>query len=141
MKKGQTPHDVLFRYVFGQRRHAASLFARTLPRALARAIDWGTLARDDTTIVDRKLRRRCTDLLFAARFRRRRARLFVLPEHLSSPESFAVFKLAGYSVRIGERFCIDHPRRKRLPLVVAVVVHHGEKPYRGPRWRASRCCS
>jgi predicted transposase YdaD len=124
----QSPHDALFRYVFGDSRHAASLLQCALPRAIAAAIDWRTLARDETTLVDDELRRRAADLLFTSRSRRGRPRVFLLPEHLSSRDRFAVLRLLGYGVRIWERCHRDHPRRQ-LPLLLAFVVHHGDRPY------------
>jgi predicted transposase YdaD len=131
MHAPQSPHDALFRYVFGKPRHAASLLACCVPRALARAIDWRTLARDETTFVDDRLRRRAADLLFTARFRRRRWPLCLLPEHLSTDDPFAVLKMLGYGVRIWERGHRDQPRRRRLPFVLAIVLHHGPRPFAG----------
>jgi predicted transposase YdaD len=128
MHRLQSPHDALFRYVFGEPRHAASLLRCALPRSVASAIDWRTLVRDETTLVDDRLRRRAADLLFAARCRRTRTRLFLLPEHLSSRDRFAALRLLGYGVRIWERCHRGHPRR-RLPLLLAFVVHHGDRPF------------
>ena len=133
MQALQSPHDALFRYVFSKPGHAAALLASLLPRTIARAIDWSTLVRDDTTLVDRKLRRRATDLLFAARLRRTRSPLHVLPEHLSTGDPFIVLELLGYAVRIWERCRRDHPRRQTLPPVLAFLLHHGDRPWRGPR--------
>lgn len=58
--------------------------------------------------------------------------MYLLIEHWSRSERFAVLKVLGYKTRIWERFHHDHPRSPRFPAVVAVIVHHGRWPWNAP---------
>lgn len=62
-----TPHDALFRGIFGQPEHAASELACVLPPELLAVIDCATLAPLPATFVDECLTERHADLLFEAK--------------------------------------------------------------------------
>ncbi len=129
----QSPHDHLFHYTFGQPENAADLLRSTLPAALVRAIDWRTLARCDAKLTDGETESRFADLLFTVMVRGVRTYLFILLEHKSESDPDTVFQLLRYLVRIWERHRRDCPNDPRLPPVIAVVFHHGDAPWRGPR--------
>jgi hypothetical protein len=42
-------------------------------------------------------------------------------------------RLLGYQVRIWERLRLDHPNAKKLPMIIPIVMYHGEKPWPEPR--------
>lgn len=59
--------------------------------------------------------------------------LYLLFEHKSGGDGLTPFQLLVYVVRIWERFLSDHPRAKKLPMIVPVVVHHSDR-----RWNFAR---
>lgn len=94
-----TPHDSLFRAVFGDLDNARSLLRANLPAVLALAVDWPTLQRVPAEFCDADLRQRDADLLFAVRFRGRVLLLHVLVEHKSGVDRWTVLQASGYVLR------------------------------------------
>jgi hypothetical protein len=65
-------HDSFGKYTFGNPRVASEEFRFVPPRKLSSQIDWRTLRREPTELVDAALRKRFPDLRFSARFRQTR---------------------------------------------------------------------
>lgn len=126
-------HDQLFRHVFAQPDHAASLLRGALPAALAAAIAWPTLQLAAGTSIDEGLQDRHSDLLFTAELAGAPALLYVLVEHKSADEPLAAFQLLRYVVRTYDRWLAEHPGSQALPPIVPLVVHHGEQPWTSAR--------
>ena len=128
------PHDELFRHTFAQPRHAAALFRLVLPPEIVAAIDWSTLEACDGTFVSGRLRKRHTDLLFRARLGNRTVHLHLILEHKSRSSRGTVLQLNSYANRVQmHNWRQQRGRRKRrLPPVLPVVIHHGKKPWRAP---------
>lgn len=124
-----SPHDALFKAAFSDVDEVTPLLRAVLPTQLAEAIDWGSLKLEPGTFVDDALKARVTDLLFVCRVGRRRAFLYLLVEHQSRSDRWMAFRVLRYVVKIWEQFRADHPRASRLPPVIAVVLHHGAKPW------------
>ena len=61
------PHDHLFRSVFRDESEAAALLRAHLPEPVAGSVRWSSLARQDVTFIDDRLRDSESDLLFAVR--------------------------------------------------------------------------
>jgi len=98
-------------------------------------IEWDELELLPGTYVKKSLRQRESDLLFRTRVKGRDARLYLLAEHQSSPDSLMPLRLAEYMVCIWNEFVDKHPppKPKRLPLIIPVVVYYGPD---GRRWNA-----
>lgn len=128
-----TDHDALFRHVFAQPEHAASLLRSALPAAVVAAIDWSSLRLAAGTSVDEGLRDRHADLLFTAQLAGAPALLYVLVEHKSADEPLAAFQLLRYVVRAFDRWLAERPGAAALPPIVPIVVHHGPKPWSSAR--------
>jgi predicted transposase YdaD len=120
-----SPHDALFRYTFGQPEHAAPLLRSLLPAPLAAAIDWRTLALRSGAYVDKRLRQQFSDLLFTVRLAGRLALLWVVFDHKSRNDPWAVLQLLGYELGIWKQLLRQNPRPAKLPPILPVVVHHG----------------
>jgi len=131
-----SPHDALFKAVFGDPARAAELLRHLLPRRLARRIDWSSLRAVDRSFLDDTLRGRHADLVFTARLLGRRTLVYLLLEHKSSPHHLTVFQVVIYIVRIWERWLAQHPHAKSLPAVLPLVFAHGKRRWRAPRWLA-----
>jgi hypothetical protein len=123
-----TPHDRLFHFTFRTTRHAHIWVAATLPAEVARAVDWQTLAPAPERVHGRQLRLEVTDLLFEARLRWNGARIAIVPEHKSYGDPNLPTKLLDYVVHVRRNW---RKSRDDVPtLVVAMVLYHGETPFR-----------
>jgi predicted transposase/invertase (TIGR01784 family) len=126
-------HDALFRAAFGDPARAGELLRNALPEDLVAAVDWASLGHIDASFVDRELRQHHADLLFTARIAGRDTLLYLLLEHKAEPDRWTPLQLLRYAVRAWRRFQREQPQATHLPPVVAFVLHHGARPWRGPR--------
>ena len=130
------PHDALFKRVFGQPEHARGALRAVLPAVLGEALDWSTLTLQPGSFVDAALSHQHTDLLYSASWRGGdEALVYLLFEHQSKPptEGLMAERLLSYQVRIWDRWRVDHPRAKTLPLILPIVMYHGASPWPEPR--------
>jgi predicted transposase/invertase (TIGR01784 family) len=127
------PHDALFQYTFAKVEHAAPALRTMLPAALAAQIDFATLRLVPGAFVDPELDGHRTDLLFSATIAGRPAFVYVLFEHQSYEDRLLLLRMLEYMVRIWRAYLDEHPRAKRLPPIVPLVLHHSKKG-----WRAAR---
>ena len=124
----------MVRAIFGQPEHAADELRCVLPADLARAIDFTTLTACSGSFVDDALRERHADLLFETKLHGGGdALVYVLLEHQSSFDPWLPLRLLDYQVRIWRRWRTEHPDATKLPPIVPVVLHHGERAWRGSR--------
>jgi Putative transposase, YhgA-like len=72
------------------------------------------------------------DLLYSVRAGRRRVLLYVLAEHQSSVDSWMAFRLLCYLVAIWKGYRAQHPRAKKLPAILPIVVHHSPTGWTAP---------
>ncbi|MBI5852554.1 MAG: Rpn family recombination-promoting nuclease/putative transposase [Planctomycetes bacterium] len=117
----------------GDPRHAEGLLRSALPAEIAACIDWSTLTPVPAEFVDRELREHRADLLFSARMLDCEVYLYVLVEHRSTDQRFLAFDMLRYVVRVLERHRATHPGATQLPMVIPLVVHHGDQPMRAHR--------
>ena len=112
---------------------AAEFLERYLPPAVAVTLDWTTLRAEKDAFLDPELAQHPADLLYAVDLRRGgRSYVHVLFEHKSYVESRINLDLLRYRVRIWEQWLND-ANKGPLPVIVPVVVYHGEA-----RWGVSR---
>ncbi|HEX2688290.1 MAG TPA: Rpn family recombination-promoting nuclease/putative transposase [Kofleriaceae bacterium] len=131
-----TPHDALFKAVFGQPEHARGTLRAVVPSALAEALDWATLTLRPGSFVDAALTHQHTDLLYSATWREGgEALVYFLFEHQSTPptEALMALRLLRYQDRIWDRWRIDHPKARMLPVILPIVMYHGMTPWPEPR--------
>ena len=128
------PHDALLREVFRRKEDARAVFRAILPERLLLQLDLDTLEPDHDRFVDDSLRARFADLVFRVRTHAGSdVRLHLLLEHYRRAVPALPLVVLGYSVRALEDL---HRRAKpgeRLPALIAIVLHQGDRPYRGPR--------
>jgi predicted transposase/invertase (TIGR01784 family) len=132
MSNQPTPHDSVFRRIFGVPENAASQLRAVLPVGLAARLDLGRLARVPASFVDEALKWRYSDLLFTAPLDGRDAFVYLLVEHQSSADALMAFRMLRYVTRIWDHYLRDHPRAGRLPVVIPLVVHHGRTRWTSP---------
>src|SRR5262245_12039005 len=129
---GRDVHDALVKAILEHPEHAASELKSVLPAKLVRQLDFDTLELCPGSFIDQALRHRHSDLLYRVRYRskRRWVYLYLLVEHLSTPKSLLPFHLLSYLVHIWQRWLDDHPRARKLPGIVSVVLYHGSARFR-----------
>jgi predicted transposase/invertase (TIGR01784 family) len=129
------PHDLFVRFTFGHPERAAAELRVALPPPVVSAVDWATLRRESSSVVDPELRETESDLLFTARLLDGRPLLlYVLLEHQSSVDRWMALRMLRYVVRLLERWRKEHPEGERLPVVIPLVMYHGpEGAWSAPR--------
>jgi predicted transposase/invertase (TIGR01784 family) len=123
------PHDALFKKTFSQVEHAAAEFRAVLPAQLVARTNFSTLTLCPGSYVDEVLSGSQSDLLFSVQVSQKPALLYVLFEHQSSPDKMMPLRLLRYIIRILERHVAEAEtvgEALPLPVVVPVVLHHGE---------------
>jgi predicted transposase/invertase (TIGR01784 family) len=78
-------------------------------------------------VVDPELRQTETDLLFTARLRTGHpVLLYVLLEHQSTVDRWMALRMLRYVVRLVEHWRQEHPESEQLPVILPLVMYHGE---------------
>ncbi len=127
----RNPHDTFFRQIFGQPEVAADFLDNYLPDAVRAQLDLSTVELQPDSFLDDNLREHFADLLFRVQLHSGDiAFVYALFEHKSQPEPLVAFQLLRYMVRIWERTQRDEGT---LPLIIPIVVYHGEQPWRVPQ--------
>ncbi|MCA9608650.1 MAG: Rpn family recombination-promoting nuclease/putative transposase, partial [Myxococcales bacterium] len=122
MSQAKDPHDRLVRHTLAIPENVEGVLRATLPSAVLERIDLSTLRLEPGTYVDRDGESR-TDLLFSVAMGERRALLYVLLEHQSTPQADMPLRMLHYMARIWRARWAEE--RGPLPVIVPVVLHHG----------------
>jgi predicted transposase YdaD len=122
----------MFRFVFGEPVHAASELRAVLPAALADRLDLTSLHPVNGSFVDEELTNRHADVLMRTRLDGREAFVYVLIEHQSTPDPMMPLRMLRYLTRIWDRHLQEHPKAKRLPMIVPLVVYQGPRRWTCP---------
>jgi predicted transposase/invertase (TIGR01784 family) len=126
------PHDALFKAVFGQPEHARGALRAVTPLALAEALDWSALTLRPGSFVDAALMHQHTDLLYSTAWRDGGdALVYLLFEHQSTPptDGLMAHRLLRYQGRIWDRWRVEHPKARTLPMIIPIVMYHGMTPW------------
>ncbi|QSB16852.1 Rpn family recombination-promoting nuclease/putative transposase [Natronosporangium hydrolyticum] len=70
--------------------------------------------------------------MFTAPLDRREAFIYVLVEHQSGTDELMPLRMLRYMMRNWDRYLTEHPKARRLPAVIPLVVHHHRRPWSGP---------
>lgn len=132
MAEVSNPHDALFKWAFGHVEDARTLLRSQVPRDLRDRIDWDSLRVVSGSFVDPALQDRHTDLLFCAQLEGVEVLLYLLVEHQSRPDRWMPLRLVEYQLAVWRRWRRDHPRSHQLPIIIPIVVHHGERRWSAP---------
>lgn len=137
MSDPSQPHDSLFKRAFSDAASGGALLRSVLPAPLIDRVEWSTLQKLPGEFTDPNLKGLESDLLLTAKLGDRDALFYFLIEHQSSVQAEMPWRMWKYVSRIWERYAKKGGGRNfRLPLVVPVVVYHGERP-----WTAARSMS
>src|SRR5689334_20846313 len=128
-----TPHDALFKAAFSKLRHARGLLRSLVTEPLRRRIAWSTLRLESGIAVDDEgLDEQRMDLVYSGRAGERRMLVYVLAEHQSKVDPWMAFRLLCYLVAIWKGYRAQHPRAKKLPAILPMVVHHSPTGWTAP---------
>jgi predicted transposase/invertase (TIGR01784 family) len=128
-----TPHDSIFRRIFGMTGNAASQLRSVLPPDVATRLDLSRLVPAPGSFVDEALKWKHADLLFTvSTMDGQDAFVYVLMEHQSTDDPLMAFRVLRYVTRIWDRYLEEHPRARRLPAVIPFVVHNGRGRWTSP---------
>jgi predicted transposase YdaD len=126
------PHDSLFRFVLGKPMHAAAELRAVLPAPLADRLNLVNMRPVNGSFVDEELTNRHCDVLMQTTLDGREAFVYVVIEHQSSPDPTMPLRMLRYVMRIWDHYLQEHPKAKRLPMIVPLVVYQGSR-----RWTNS----
>ena len=128
-----TPHDALFKAAFSKLRHARGLLRALVPEPLGQLIAWPTLRLESGIAVGgEELDEQRMDLVYSARAGRRKVLIYVLAEHQSKVDPWMAFRLLSYLMGIWKGHRAQHPRARKLPAILPIVVHHSPTGWTAP---------
>ncbi len=97
------PHNAIFRWTFGQRKHAIGLLRAALPPLVAAEVDFRALKVEKDSFVDAALRSRYGDLVLSTKLRGRHFYFYALFEHQRGVEPLMIFRMSVYMHRLWEK--------------------------------------
>ncbi len=85
------------------------------------------------SFVDEELRNHFSDLLYTVQHRTGDLHLYLLFEHKSAPDQWISLQLLRYMVKIWDLHRKQHPKTKRLPAILPLVLYHGYNKWQIPQ--------
>lgn len=128
-KNHLSAHDRYIRSILSNLPVAREFFEKHLPENVIKAIDFSTLTPQKDSFVNDKLRVKVADLLFSVNFDGDPGYIYLLTEHASKPDPFLPYRMHQYIMSITDYHLKKHPKEKKLPLVVPLILYTGDKPY------------
>jgi predicted transposase/invertase (TIGR01784 family) len=123
-------HDLPFKAFFSENEVAKSFLEENLPKSLIDRLDFNTLKIAKDSFVDKKLSQYFSDLLYEVKLQGKPALVYLLFDHKSKEDKFTGFQLLKYMVRIWESYFKQNKKVRYLPVIIPMVVYHGEKKWR-----------
>jgi len=112
-----------------------ALLRHQLPPAVANGLKLETAKPVPTSFVDRRFKRRRTDLLFIVETVHGETRfIFLLMEHKSTRVRLAAVQLLGYLAAIYDQWELENgsDTTKPAPETLPLIVYHGADPWNAP---------
>ncbi len=132
-KPNGPPHDAFFRHLFSHPDAAVDLIRAGLPAEIASGLDFGSLKIHQQSYIADNLRATCSDILFELTRNgvSDSVYIYVLVEHKSAPDRWALLQLLGYMVEIWKQHRRDNPGQQLLPPVIPLLFSHSARvwPY------------
>ena len=122
-------HDGFFRNTFDQT-VAESFIKEYLPPEITQNFDFSTLTRSEDTYIDKKLARCYSDKLYQVKYNSAPAYLYFLFEHKSWEPDFPALQLLKNMAHIWETHIENNKGTKKLPVIIPLLIYHGEKPWK-----------
>ena len=131
-KSKASPHD---RFIKGMATYKEVLqdLPKVLPPEILKHLSLRSVQLQPGSYIDDRLAHAASDLLFSCRFRDKDGFLYFLFEHQTSPAWDMPLRTADYTVRILNDWRREHPKARRLPPVVPVVLYQSRRAWNFPR--------
>lgn len=120
------PHDKFFKEFFGRKEIAKSFLREYLPQSLHNRFDFSTLAIKKDSYIDKELAEHFSDILYQIKISGKTSYIYFLFEHKSYADSWYSFQILRNRVKIWESFCKQNKKASKLPVIIPVVIYHGE---------------
>ncbi len=122
------PHDALFRSFLTDPTKARDLLEQYLPKKIKNICDFATIKLEPGSFIDKHLQKHFSDILYSIKIRNKKAYIYTLIEHLTSPDRLVPFKLLRYQIPIMQQHLDNN--HNRLPIVVPILFYRGNvSPY------------
>ena len=130
-----TPHDRLFKILFGDPERAADFLQMHLPDEIRRILSDKPPVLLDGNFVDETLSLRQSDLLYRVELRGgKEAFVYVLLEHMSKQDPRTPIRLATYILRVWDRHAeITPDGRLLLRPIIPLVIYNGPRRWNVPQ--------
>jgi predicted transposase/invertase (TIGR01784 family) len=132
MKELHQPHDRFFRSVFSDPGSLRDLLRSALPPRIVNMLDLDSIELSSDSFIDERLSLYQSDILIRVRTRTSAVLIYILVDHKSYPDRWAVLQLLVYMVRIWEKELSRHKRLKKLPGIIPIIFYHGERKWTYP---------
>ncbi|MDZ7759582.1 MAG: Rpn family recombination-promoting nuclease/putative transposase [Desulfovermiculus sp.] len=132
-KKEQTPHEGLFLKIFQNLDNTRHFLKKHISEDLQKRFDLDTLRLENTTYVDKKLKKHYSDLVFSVRLighENQFARIYLLFEHKSSPspEPLTGVQILKYMALQWLELQEQHMLMDgKLPPIIPIVIYQGQE--------------
>ena len=142
--KVNNPHDKFFREVSSKPDNARSLLQNSLPGNILALMDLESLEICKDSFIETDLRDYFSDMLYKVNLSGSPAYVYVLFEHKSYYDKYVHLQLLEYMVKIWRLFLKQQDEKKKkspLPIVLPMLIYHGEQPWPTKRIRLSSLLS
>lgn len=129
------PHDKLAKHAFSDIPTAVAFFRSYLPQRIVKLLDFDKLTLVPGSYIDEAYRQTESDLLYSVPYKSDQEEslyLYLLFEHLSSQDWWAVLNLLSYGISIWKDERRKHPNARKLPLIIPIVLVQSDKPWKAP---------
>lgn len=116
-----------------KKKAAVDFFKNYLPADILKLVDIKTLQIKKDSFIEKKFTRFYSDILYQVAIRDRKAYIYLLFEHQSSPDRWIALRLLGYIKLIWELELKQEPRLKLLPPIIPLILYHGKDKWNN--WR------
>ncbi|NGZ26961.1 MAG: Rpn family recombination-promoting nuclease/putative transposase [Magnetococcales bacterium] len=124
------PHDKFIKVLLGQPETATIFFQERLPGPLVERLRLDKVESVEGTFLDEHLRGHFSDRLFrVATLQEEEAYVYSLMEHKSWYDPWEPLQLLTNMVHLFN--WLKQGSRRKLPLVVGILIHHGASPWKG----------
>lgn len=126
-------HDGLFKHMFTSTVNAAAELRAVLPHKISKPVNWDTLSLVHANVVRRGFSQRYGDLLYEAKLHAGQGMyVWLMFEHQSSMDWLLPLRIQDNATGLWTRHIRKHPRARRLPAILSVVLYHGRRPWNAP---------
>jgi len=119
-------HDEFVRAYLSDKETAISFFQNYLPSEITDHINFKTLSMPKDSFISKKMARYYSDILYEVHLKDTQAFIYLLIEHKSKKDTFVGFQLLKYCIQIWELYLKHNKNSKKLPIILPMVIYHGE---------------